>query len=112
MQGGEAMSEDLEELERRVAEKWAAAAAARIGVYSPGFSFDVAGWFDSLADSGEVSMPDDWPQFPREQWVSYPNKRTAALLLADRLLDFDELDDEQWSTLCLLMHYGGKTRIA
>jgi hypothetical protein len=100
----------LDELEQRVGERFARAAAARTQIPTASASFDVASWFDGLADTGEVALPEDWPQFPREQWVSYPNKRTAVLLLADNLMNHD-LTDEQWSTLCLLMYYGGKTRL-
>lgn len=104
--------DELGQLERRVTEKFAAAAAARTSLWSELPAFDITEWFDSLDDTGAVAVPDDWPQFPREQWVSYPNKRTAALLLAERLLDAEHLTDRQWTTLCLLMSYGGKERIA
>jgi len=41
-----------------------------------------------------------------------PAKRTVALILAERLLDDAEnLTDEQWLQLCLVMQYGGKTRL-
>lgn len=100
---------DLDALERRVTEKWATAAASRI----PADVFDPSGWLDGVDMSAwRRNLPPSAPQFPREQWVSYPNKRTVALLIADRLLDFDELSDEQWATLNVVMLYGGKTRIA
>jgi hypothetical protein len=118
------MSEDLDVLEQRVGEKWAAAAAARMPKWESA-EFDVSEWVDvakiplpvnafEMSTVGQPLPPPlpDTPQFPREQWVSYPAKRTAALMVADRLLDFDELTDEQWIQLCLLMQYGGKTRVA
>lgn len=104
-------SDQLKELERRVGEKWVAAAAARI----PADAFDPSGWLDSIdmSEWGASSLPPGTLQFPREQWASYPNKRTVALLLAERLLDdADSLTDEQWLLLCLVMQYGGKTRIS
>lgn len=101
----------LDELERRVGEKWVAAAAARMPQWDvPEFDVDWEAWFGTLDTAG--ALPDDWPQFPREQWARYPAKRTVVLLIADRMLDFDELTDDQWIELCWLMQYGGKTRIA
>src|SRR5437899_1673714 len=101
----------LEELERRVCEKWATAAAARL----PLDVFDPSGWLDGIDTTAwnAEPLPPGTMQFPREQWASYPAKRTAALIYAERLLDFaDELTDEQWITLNLVMLYGGKTRLA
>jgi hypothetical protein len=107
------MSYALDDLEQRVGQKFAEAAASRVQLPTAKATFDVVSWLAGLDTSGSVALPDDWPQFPREQWVSYPNKRTAALLFAEHLLDrADELTDEQWSSLCLLMHYGGKTRVS
>lgn len=101
------MSDDLRELERRVGEKWAAAATARIPERElPVFDIHMSAW------QNLPPLPPGTPQFPREQWASYPARRTAALLAADRMLDFDELTDEQWMDVCLVMQYGGKTRIA
>lgn len=52
-------------------------------------------------------------QFPRERWASYPAKRTATLLMCEKLLDnADELTDQVWVLLCAAMVYGGRTRIA
>lgn len=98
----------LEELERRVGEKWVAAAAAR----TPDWPVPAVEWSDDWKEAMKKPLPPGTLQFPREQWASYPNQRTVALLIADRLLDFDELTDEQWMQLGLLMQYGGKTRIA
>jgi len=105
-------TDDLDVLERRVCEKWVAAAAARM----PADAFDPSSWLDGIDMSAwdeamKTPLPPGTPQFPREQWASYPAKRTVALMIADRLLDFEELTDEQWMQLCLLMQYGGKTRL-
>ena len=104
------MTEALEDLERRVLARWAAAAAER----TPD-SFDVSKW-SGVYDHASW-LPDDAGlpppmQFPREQWVSYPAKRRVSLMLCDRMLDFDVLTDEQWMLLCMTVQYGGKERIA
>jgi hypothetical protein len=107
---------DLDVLERRVVEKWVAAAARMPRWELP--EFDMSAWelpeFDMSAwdEAMKTPLPPGTPQFPREQWASYPNRRRVALMICDRLLDFDELTDEQWVTLCMVMQYGGKTRIA
>jgi hypothetical protein len=107
----EPMSDSLEQLERRVGEKWASAAATRF----PADAFDPSGWLDGI-DASEWGLDELSPgtmQFPREQWASYPNARTVALLTAEAALGrADELTDEQWVTVCMVMQYGGKTRIA
>lgn len=96
----------LDEIEQRVGAKWSAVAKARQSPL-PG-SFDFTDWTD-WATFG--STPSDGLQFPREQFAVYPIKRATTLLLCDRLLDFAELTDEQWMTVCFLMQYGGKTRL-
>ncbi|WP_142245552.1 hypothetical protein [Mycobacterium sp. IS-836] len=105
------MMDELDELELRVGEKWAAAAAARIPQ-----DFDLSHWsevFDLTDLPPATPLPPDWPQFPREQWLRYPVKRQLTLVLCENLLDRnDELTDEQWMLLCLMMQYGGKVRIA
>ena len=99
-------TEGLDELEARVTVKWAAAAADRM----QGFTdiFDPTAW-TTVVDMGAAEPV---MQFPREQWVSYPAKRTAALILADRMLDFDELTDEQWVQVSFIVQYAGRERIA
>lgn len=97
----------LDELEQRVGEKWATAAAARLTPL-PG-PFDFTDWTDWATIEPDALTT--VPQFPREQWASYPARRTVTLMICDRMLDFDELTDEQWAQVCLLMQYGGKTRL-
>ena len=92
---------ELEALERRVGEKFVAVAAAR----TPNLPL-----FDMEIDWWSGSPPSDVPQFPRERWVSYPNRRTVTLTLIDRVLDLD-LDDPQWVQVCWLWQYGGKVRL-
>jgi hypothetical protein len=69
-------------------------------------------WSTDWAEAVNKPLPPGTMQFPREQWLSYPNRRAHALVLANRLLDFEDLTDEQWHTLGMLMLYGGKERIA
>lgn len=99
---------NLDELEQRVGEKWAAIAASRL----PAEAFDLSQW----AQWGDIEQPPTQSpptQFPRERWASYPARRTVTLLTCDRMLDFaDALTDEQWMTVCFLMQYGGKTRLS
>lgn len=99
-------AEDLDALERRVGEKWMTAVAARMPHCDfPDNPFDSTDWLAVASP-----MPSGVPQFPREQWVSYPDMRTVALLIVDRMLDLD-LTDEQWTQVCFVMQYGGKTRV-
>ena len=100
------MGDELTQLEERVTRKWAQAAASRM----PESSFDASAWHDLDTEWGGTAL--NAPQFPREQWVSYPAKRTVSLMTCDRMLDFEELTDEQWMTLSFLMLYGGRERIA
>jgi len=99
------MSDSLEDLEHRVRERWVAASVDR----TPDWPLPdrIIEW----QPTAELTHVAEF-QFPREQWVSYPIKRRLALMVADRLLDFEQLTDEQWQQLCQLIHYGGKTRIA
>ncbi|WP_029923933.1 hypothetical protein [Nocardia otitidiscaviarum] len=56
---------------------------------------------------GVPPLPDDWPQFPRERWVTYPSRRAKALILADKAIDIGRLADAGF-----LVRFGGKERIA
>lgn len=52
-------------------------------------------------------------QFPREQWVVYPHRRTITLLICDRMIDlWDDLTIEQKSQVGFLLTYGGRERVA
>lgn len=99
----------LVELEQRVTEKFAAKAGERMP--ETDFGFDIESWGVGV-DAWELDIPLDpnIPQFPREQWLSYPAQRTVALILCDRMLDL-ELDEAQWAQLCFLMQFGGKVRV-
>jgi hypothetical protein len=104
---GDGQENALDEIERRVGEKWIAAASARIPD-----NFDVSQWADMVdTDDGQRARPPRVAQFPREQWASYPAKRRLVLNAVERMLD-TELTDENWARVCLLMQYGGKTRIS
>jgi len=97
---------DLDELERRVTEKFAAKCAELVPAdpFDPS-PFDPACWSSSV-DFGQPAV-----QFPREQWVTYPHRRMLALMTADRVLDF-ELTEEQWMQAGMLVAFGGRERIA
>jgi len=94
---------DLEALTRRVTDKLIAANQA------------AHPWLADMAESWAVpqfsyeapQLPEDWPQFPREQWAILPARRAVALTLADRLIDDGKLSEAGW-----LVAYGGKTRIS
>jgi len=102
------MSDTLEVLERRVGEKWAAAVEARAPSWPISTALDVSAWIGTTKE-----LPSGTLQFPREQWVSCPLKRMAALIYCEHLLDrATELTDEQWIALNTVMLYGGNTRIA
>lgn len=104
------MADDLDELEQRVGEKWAAAAADR---FDPEWQIDLSQWELPLTEGDVVPLPPGTLQFPREQWARYPTARRVALLACETLLDRDgELTDAHWMYLCLVMQYGGKNRIA
>lgn len=90
----------LAELERRVTEKYVAATQARQVT-----AIDFSPW-----NLGVVAVS-DLPQFPREQWVTYPTRRVAALLVVDVALD-SELSVNDWQTISWLMFFGGRERIA
>lgn len=105
-----AMADDLDELEQRVGEKWARAAAARMAAWVSAreFEIDLREWLVEFPEPARAPIM----QFPREQWASYPASRTVALTTCEALLDLDELADNQWLYVCVAMQYGGKTRIA
>ena len=95
----------LAELEAKVGKRWADHAATREPDWPlPDLKpIDIRRWGAPI--TADV-------QFPREQWVAYPAKRTIALTLANRLMDFDNLSDDQWMMVCHLVFYGGKVRVS
>ena len=96
--------EDLAALELRVADKFLAYASNRQSEWDlPDFDIDWDSW-ENLPE-----LPPDTPQFPRQQWFTYPNRRAISLILVDRMMDFDELTDEQWADVTFLMMYGGRS---
>lgn len=99
------MTEPLEELETRVTARYIE--KCNIGWQLPDVEpLDTSDWYMG-------PLPDDVPQFPREQWITYPNRRHYALLIADRMLDFwDDLDEPQRTQLAFLLGCGGRERIA
>lgn len=122
---------DVAELEQRVTVRYTEKCAAEWPI--PADPFDPAPWFSGVVDPNidwadvmkdQPSVPvvatitghprtPTTPQFPHEQWITYPNRRYAALLLADRLLDmWDQLDSEQRTNVALLLGIGGRDRIS
>ncbi|CAN5143809.1 hypothetical protein BH11ACT6_BH11ACT6_34570 [soil metagenome] len=116
------MHELLDQLEQRVTERYMAAAAERDRLPDSPFStleFDSSEWWFSsrhllgvapdgplleIANAGPPTL-----QFPRQQWITYPNRRAVSLVIVDRALDqADTLTDDQWYQLTFLMFYGGR----
>lgn len=96
---------DLESLERRVIARYMD--KCNVGWKLPDVDpLDMSDWHTG-------PPPADVPQFPREQWIVYPNRRHYVLLIADRMLDFwDDLNDKQRTDVSLLLSFGGRERIA
>ena len=98
------LMEDLAALERRVAEKFLAYASTRLPQWElPDFDIDWDAWRNL------PPLPPGTMQYPRQQWFTYPNRRTISLAIVDRMLDFDELTDDQWADVTFLMWYGGRS---
>ena len=83
----------LDELEQRVSTKFAAALAERV------LPFDTSAWLDEdmsiTIDFKKIPPGTPQFQFPREQWISYPNRRAVVLTILDRLLDVEVPDERQ-----------------
>lgn len=92
---------DLAALEERVMRKHLATIA--------GTEFDPTTWPTTPPPATDTPAP-DVPQFPREQWVTYPNKRAVILTWCEVWLDhgFDATDP----TYLFLLSVGGRERIA
>ncbi len=124
---------DLDDLEKRVggryAEKMAALWTLPDGEFSTvEFGADWTEHLKPVADQGRtieistvgqplpppiIPLPTPVMQFPREQWITYPQKRTISLLIADRMIDlWDTVAIEQQAQVGYLVLYGGRERIA
>ena len=101
-------TETLDQLEQRIGQRWAEATAAHI----PSDPLDLKDWLASTLTDPQV-YSSNLPQFPREQWVTYPPRRTVSLLLVDNALNAAEkLTESDWLALAFLMTHGGRERIA
>lgn len=100
---------DLESLERRVIARYME--KCNVGWQLPDpIDWSSDKWVDDWA---EAMNAQEVPQFPREQWIVYPNRRHYVLLIADRMLDlWDDLNDKQRADVSLLLSFGGRERIA
>jgi len=96
----------LADLEQRVREKLIVANQAAHPEWAE-LAASFAEWVPKSIELDLVPpLPDDWPQFPREKWITYPNRRTYGLLLADKAIDLGHLAEAGW-----LLQYAGKERI-
>ncbi len=115
----------LDELEKRVPARFYEKMAELWPL--PNLTVDSADWAEALRSGpgqlfalgpeqeftieGPVAPP-EW-QFPREQWLVYPHRRTITLLICDRMIDlWDELTVEQKHQVGFLLTYGGRERVA
>lgn len=94
--------DDLAALEERVRQKYLDA----VGADNPAFAaFDWSAW---LAEVTVLEpLPPGTPPFPREQWVTWPNRRTIGLLIADHAIDRGLLSEAGF-----LLAYAGRERVA
>lgn len=98
---------DLAAIEERVMRKHLAAVADKV----PVVDFDPTSWLAGLDQtSAPAPLADVVPQFPRERWITYPNRRAVILTLCEVWLDkaFDPTDP----IYLFLLTYGGRERIA
>lgn len=105
------MSSAHEDLEQRVTARYLDLVRPTI---VDATEFDWSEAFFKSGTTGLWAIPEpDLPQFPREQWVTYPNRRAVTLVLVDRMLDlWDELTDMQKTHVAMLLTCGGRERIA
>jgi hypothetical protein len=97
---------DLAELERRVTTRYLE--LTQTDWELPEIDFDMSDWVDVMK-----LPPGTPPQFPREQWITYPNRRRVVLMIIERSLDiWDTLTDEQRFQVAFLLGNGGRERIA
>lgn len=103
---------NLDELEKRVGEKFTQAWKDCPQRMILGEAFNPDHWSDNLSDewAGVTTEPEPVPQLPREQWVTYPNRRAIALTICETWIDKGwDLSDPTFM-FCYL--YGGRERIA
>jgi len=110
----------LAQLENQVTEKFIEKITERL----PLTPFDPTGWLTGIEFGPIIDGPVLGPviedplsstrpsgQFPREQWVVYPNRRAIALSIVGRALELEAITDDQWAQIAFLMAYGGKERL-
>jgi hypothetical protein len=114
------MPDVLEDLERRVRARYAELVSDTV----PDHVFNPEEWllgenhysvklFGESFDVAKVPAAQQVPQFPREQWITYPHRRAAILTIVDRSLDlWGSLTQEQRWQINFLLAYGGRERIA
>lgn len=114
----------LAELENQVSDRFLEKVTERL----PLTPFDPTAWLTGIEFGPVIDGPACGPiieghpsssvdprhqlQFPREQWVVYPNRRAIALSIVARALELETITDDQWAQIAFLMAYGGKERIA
>ncbi|TQK29396.1 hypothetical protein [Arthrobacter sp. SLBN-53] len=117
------LSEILDELERRVAARFIEKRCSESETSETALAFDwTAEWLNPTATAlagqtleiSTVGKPLPPPlQFPRPQWITYPNRRVVILITCDRALDlWDDLTLEQRAQIAFLLEHGGRERIA
>lgn len=104
---------DLDELERRVAEKYDAAWQKHAELWPlPDGPFDITEWTTKAIDQsnrlGAINPPPQH-QFPRERWATQPARRTVALIICESWIDrgWDITDP----TFLMVYVYGGRIRL-
>lgn len=120
MTDSEPMPIDLDELERRVAERFMEKRCSESDI-SDAPAFDWTEWLSPMTppagrtiEMSTAGQPLPPPlQFPRPQWITYPNRRVVILITCDRALDlWDDLTLEQRAQIAFLLEHGGRERIA
>lgn len=111
--------EDLDALEAGVYRRYAEAVSASIPD-TPDFS----DWLDMLSPPTKYTVDTALvcadavtvvPQFPSEQWITYPARRRVSLMLVDQMLNriADGNTTRDWLTMAgILLTFGGRSRIA
>lgn len=120
MTHSEPMPTDLDELDRRVTERFIDKTRSEWDLPETP-TLDWSDWLGPATppagqtiEISTVGQPLPPPlQFPRPQWITYPNRRVVALIICDRALDmWDDLTAEQRAQIAFLIDHGGRERIA